>query len=185
MLLFAKSGEQPVVSPCQIIAVLAEVRHGAEAMLVKHNASLKIELQERSLTVLGNQPALVGALQNLIHNALQVKPENANLLIKVYTDSKAQEKFVIDVVDDGPGVSAANISKIFEPFFTTKSQGTGLGLAVVSAVAKSHGGIATVVNNQNGGACFSLRLPKLEGQKPKVFQPKPFSKTLATNGENS
>lgn len=185
MLLFAKSGEQPVVSPCEIITVLAEVRRGAEAMLVKHKASLKIELQDRFLTVLGNQPALIGALQNLIHNALQIKPENANLLIKVYTDTKAKERLVIDVVDDGPGVNVAHIDKIFEPFFTTKSQGTGLGLAVVSAVAKSHGGVATVANNQNGGACFSLRLPKLELQNSKVYQPNRFSKQLATNGDNS
>lgn len=185
MLLFAKSGEQPVVSPCEIMTVLTEVRQGAEAMLVKHNASLKIELQERSLTVLGNQSALVGALQNLIHNALQIKPEQAKLLIKVYSDRNAREMLIIDVVDDGPGVPETHLSRVFEPFYTTKSQGTGLGLAVVSAVAKSHGGLACVTNNQNGGACFSLRLPKLEVQKTNVYQPSLFSKQLATNGENS
>ena len=49
--------------------------------------------------------------------------------------------------------------KLFEPFFTTKSQGTGLGLAVVSSVANAHQGRVEVTNNAHGGACFSLILP--------------------------
>lgn len=61
--------------------------------------------------------------------------------------------------DNGPGVDLSQGDKIFEPFFTTKSQGTGLGLAVVSSVANAHQGRVDVANNEHGGACFSLLLP--------------------------
>lgn len=164
MLLFAKSGERQVVSECAIGAILTEVRRGSEAMLVKHKASLKIELQNSSFSVLGNAPALVGALLNLIHNALQVKTEHANIVIKVYGDATAANMVRIDVEDDGPGIPETALDKVFEPFFTTKSQGTGLGLSVVNAVAKSHGGEASVSNKKSGGACFCLRLPMLSSE---------------------
>ncbi|TMO69197.1 PAS domain-containing sensor histidine kinase, partial [Pseudoalteromonas sp. S3785] len=45
------------------------------------------------------------------------------------------------------------------------SQGTGLGLAVVSSVANAHQGRVEVVNNANGGACFSLLMPKCTTSK--------------------
>ena len=49
--------------------------------------------------------------------------------------------------------------KIFEPFFTTRSQGTGLGLAVVKSVAKSHHGDVSVSNGEREGAVFTIQLP--------------------------
>ena len=64
------------------------------------------------------------------------------------------------VTDDGPGIADDVIPHLFEPFFTTRPQGTGLGLAVVNAVAKAHGGDvrARVLSR---GSRFTLRLPLL------------------------
>lgn len=70
--------------------------------------------------------------------------------------------YVIRITDTGPGVPETLQERIFEPFFTTKpvGSGTGLGLATAYGVVQAHGGSIVVTNmQQNGGACFTLRVP--------------------------
>lgn len=68
---------------------------------------------------------------------------------------------VITVEDNGPGMSAEIVQRIFEPFFTTKpvGQGTGLGLAVVHGVMRTHGGAVDVSSQPGQGSCFTLYFP--------------------------
>lgn len=67
----------------------------------------------------------------------------------------------LSVTDDGPGMDAATLDRVFEPFFTTKQvdEGSGLGLAVVHGIAKSHDGEIVVHSSPGRGATFSLFLP--------------------------
>ena len=64
------------------------------------------------------------------------------------------------VSDDGPGISPANQAKAFEPFFTTarKQGGTGLGLSIVKAIARAHGGTASLSSGP-GGTTVTVVLP--------------------------
>jgi len=62
------------------------------------------------------------------------------------------------VSDHGPGVAHDMVSRIFEPFFTTKAQGLGLGLNICRTIVESHRGTLTVLNSDQGGAIFSLKL---------------------------
>ncbi len=77
---------------------------------------------------------------------------------------------VLAVEDEGPGVPEHLQQQIFEPFFTTRSNGTGLGLAVVQAVANSHNGIARCLNGRSGGARFELTLPVYLADPGTVFR---------------
>ncbi|BBN81104.1 PAS domain-containing sensor histidine kinase [Pseudoalteromonas sp. A25] len=156
MLLFAKSGEQQVVETVSMQQLLNEVKAGADAMVAMNDSTLDVVLPDPDIAVIGNKTALASAIQNLIHNSIQIIGAGAQ--IKVSAEQKA-DKICISVSDNGPGVDSNLLDKIFEPFFTTKSQGTGLGLAVVSSVANSHKGQVEVKNLPNGGACFSLLLP--------------------------
>jgi signal transduction histidine kinase len=65
---------------------------------------------------------------------------------------------LLEVSDDGPGITAENRLRIFEPFFTTKPSGTGLGLALVKRVVETHGGVVTLHSGATG-ATFALALP--------------------------
>ncbi|WP_289028074.1 ATP-binding protein [uncultured Paraglaciecola sp.] len=159
MLLFAKSGDGQVVSNISINDLMSELQQGADAMLQRQQAKLILQQPESDLTILGNKTALLGALQNLIHNALTIKPENAVINLSVVQDSDQPNWVSVSVKDNGPGIKDENINRIFEPFYTTKSNGTGLGLAVVKSVAQSHQGKISVSNLADGGACFTLRLP--------------------------
>jgi signal transduction histidine kinase len=91
--------------------------------------------------VRGDASQLELAIDNLVANALDHGGPNVSV-----TAWREGERAGVDVTDDGPGISEANLPKVFERFFTTgrDRQGTGLGLAIVSAVAKAHGGDVTV-----------------------------------------
>jgi two-component system sensor histidine kinase FlrB len=159
MLLFAKSGDEQVVTEISLHSLMQEVQQGADAMLQGQQAKLVLSLPEPDVIILGNKTALVGALQNLIHNALTVKPKNAVINLAASRQSDNPDWVNLSVADNGPGIKNENLHRIFEPFFTTKSNGTGLGLAVVKSVAQSHQGKVQVINLSDGGACFTLCLP--------------------------
>ncbi|MFT2091397.1 sensor histidine kinase [Paraglaciecola sp. 2405UD69-4] len=162
MLLFAKSGDAQVVSRVSIKSLLADLQQGVDAMLQKHQATFLVQEPQQDIHILGNQTALLGALQNLVHNALSVIPANAEISLSAKLCTEKPNTVKLCVMDNGPGIQKENVTRIFEPFFTTKSNGTGLGLAVVKSVAQSHQGQIAVSNLATGGACFTMALPVLE-----------------------
>ena len=159
MLLFAKSGDQQVVEQVSMQQLLSEVKAGADAMVTLNDSHLAVSLPEPDIQITGNKSAIASAIQNLIHNSIQVIGAGAEVKLSAATDEQNPNFVRISVSDNGPGVDLTQAEKIFEPFYTTKSQGTGLGLAVVSSVANAHQGRVDVTNNKGGGACFSLLLP--------------------------
>ena len=158
MLLFAKSGEQQVIEKVSMQQLLNEVKAGSDAMTATNLSKLDVLLPDPDIEVLGNKVALASAIQNLIHNSIQVIGQHAHIKVSAQRATQS-DKVRISVSDNGPGIDETQAEKIFEPFFTTKSHGTGLGLAVVSSVAHSHKGTVEVKNNEQGGACFSILLP--------------------------
>lgn len=180
MLLFAKSGDEQVVSEISLHTLMQEVQQGADAMLQSQNARLALSLPEPDVVILGNKTALAGALQNLIHNALTVKPKNAMINLAASRSSDNPDWVSLSVSDNGPGIAAENINQVFEPFFTTKSNGTGLGLAVVKSVAQSHQGQVQVRNLVEGGACFTLCLPTFDVNQS---QPQAIASTHTTQSQ--
>ena len=156
MLLFAKSGEEQVVSNISLSDLLASVEGSAQTMTTQAQQSLVFSGFEQDALLTGNLTALQGALLNLIHNASQVTAKGERIVVNATVNN---ECLTIAIVDKGPGVPDALKHKIFEPFFTTKTHGTGLGLAVVKSVVNAHNGTLGVSDMPQGGACFSVSLP--------------------------
>ncbi|MFC7205562.1 ATP-binding protein [Comamonas endophytica] len=79
----------------------------------------------------------------------------------------------LSVQDNGPGMDATTLQRIFEPFFTTKpvGQGTGLGLAVVHGVMRTHGGAVDVASTPGEGSRFTLYFPVAGGSAPVLPAP--------------
>ncbi|GLX77626.1 PAS domain-containing sensor histidine kinase [Thalassotalea insulae] len=163
MLLFAKSGKQQVVSPLSVNEIVQSSTDGLEALAAQADAKINIQTCPDDCHVLGNQNALTGAIQNLIHNSLQVIKTGAVIDISAY----CRDNFAyVSVKDNGPGISNELAAKIFEPFYTSRVQGTGLGLAVVKSVAQAHQGDVYLLSKAHEGAHFCIKLPLLMSEKP-------------------
>jgi two-component system sensor histidine kinase FlrB len=158
MLLFAKSGKQQVVEPLSVNELVTESVQGLEALINKASAQVNIKICDDDCHVLGNQSALTGAIQNLIHNSLQVVKHNAVIEVSTYCKN---ELAYISVLDNGKGIDKETADKIFEPFYTSRMQGTGLGLAVVKSVANAHQGDVHLLSETGEGAHFCISLPAI------------------------
>ena len=97
-------------------------------------------------------------LINLLENSIAVLSEGGIIEIIISCD---QEKDVVllEVRDNGPGVSDEDKHRLFEPYFSTKKSGTGLGLAIANTVVSDHGGQIRISDNIPTGAIFTVELP--------------------------
>jgi len=110
-----------------------------------------------SLVVAADPEAVRRALLNLVLNAVDAMPHGGELVVTTVTCRDGVE---IEVADSGPGLTDEAKRRAFEPFFTTKASGIGLGLAIVQRLIEAHGGGIGVCNCPEGGAAFTIRLPR-------------------------
>ncbi|HTR50373.1 MAG TPA: protoglobin domain-containing protein [Kofleriaceae bacterium] len=80
-------------------------------------------------------------VQHLVRNAVEAVDTGGQVTVAI---ERGEDRLVLDVEDDGPGIPDAVRARIFEPFFTTKSNGTGLGMAVVHTMVALHAGTITI-----------------------------------------
>ena len=112
-------------------------------------------------TVTADREMLRRAVLNLTLNAIDVMPRGGDLVITSFDGPRG---FELEVADSGPGIAPDQAPRVFDPFFTTKDHGTGLGLAIVQRIADAHGGKITVMNCPDGGAAFTIMLPRRGGE---------------------
>jgi signal transduction histidine kinase len=72
---------------------------------------------------------------------------------------------VVDVTDDGPGLTPEVAERVFNPFFTTKPQGSGLGLAIVRKIVDAHNGHIDLTTAPGQGTRFRVTLPLNSGEQ--------------------
>jgi len=160
MLLFSKSGTEQVVSPLLVSELIEDAVQTMDALINKANGQVDIQFSDDNSQILANKSALTGAIQNLLHNALQAANDKNQVKINIQTYLKDDHVY-ISVKDNGPGINADLVDKIFQPFYTSSSNGTGLGLAVVKSVVNAHQGEVSYLSHQGEGAHFCLKLPLL------------------------
>jgi two-component system, OmpR family, sensor kinase len=117
-------------------------------------------------TLTADPDRLAQALRNLIRNAVEhTRAPDGLVRLEVTARPGGMVRFV--VLDDGPGIEDDELEQVFERFQRTdddrsrKTGGAGLGLAIVRAIARAHGGDARAVRNPAGGARLELDLPRL------------------------
>ncbi|WP_087037854.1 sensor histidine kinase [Oceanisphaera profunda] len=161
ILLFAKPEQAPLADTLALSELLPECVEAATALLAAQGATLTLVQQDiTSSQVLGNRHALKGIVLNLLENAVDAGATELRLELLM-----AGNELEIRLQDNGKGMAPSVLKNIFTPFFTTRSQGTGLGLAAVSAVMRAHQGRVSVQSVLGEGSCFSLWLPKIENKQ--------------------
>jgi two-component system, OmpR family, sensor histidine kinase KdpD len=104
-------------------------------------------------------------LVNLLENAAKYTPKNARIVIEAHAVGEdAQSEVAISVSDDGPGLPIGDEERLFEKFERGRREdaiaGVGLGLAIARAIVVAHGGRITAKNAEQGGAVFTVYLPR-------------------------
>ena len=156
MLIFAR-GEAPLNDEVTLEQLLQGVSAAMEVPLANHGATCHIDNQIPNTRIVCNHDALISSIMNLINNALESGSDSVHLDICVSATREGRVR--IQVMDDGPGMSSEQKQKIMEPFYTTKTNGTGLGLAVVQAVARAHRADFLLTDSPAGGVSAELILP--------------------------
>jgi two-component system sensor histidine kinase FlrB len=162
MLIFVR-GDVKLTDTLTTAQLLDALREAMEVPLSSHRASCTFDNACADATVLCNRDTVVGALMNLVNNALQASPRGVALQVRV---AQRGEQICFAVIDDGPGFGADVAARIDEPFYTTKAQGTGLGLAVVRAVAQAHHGEFHIASAPGRGTSAELTLPLWPARSP-------------------
>ena len=160
MLIFVR-GDVRLTDTFSAGELFTALQAAAEMALASADAQCEWQCEAGAAVVHGNREVLVSALMNLVNNALQAAGKGAQLRIAARV---VGAELAISVCDNGPGFDAELAKHLNEPFFTSKAQGTGLGLAVVRAVAEAHGGSFELTSEPGQGACASLRLPLFDGR---------------------
>ncbi|MCI0586945.1 MAG: HAMP domain-containing histidine kinase [Planctomycetes bacterium] len=115
---------------------------------------------EEGAAVRGDARALGQVFLNLLLNsadALEARPAGERRIeVAIRREGSA---VVATVADDGPGMDPAKVPRVFDLFFTTKPKGTGLGLPMVYAVVRDHGGTIEIGNRPRGGFEVTMRFP--------------------------
>ncbi|MFJ4606224.1 sensor histidine kinase [Pseudomonas atacamensis] len=153
MLVFAR-GELPLTDRITPNALMQSLQ--AAALTHVQDLPIRWQCDSHAGELLCNRDTLVGALLNLIENAIQASAGDARLKVHCYTRGSTLR---LCVSDSGSGIEPTVLARLGEPFFTTKVTGTGLGLTVVKAVARAHQGELTLRSRVGRGTCAQVSLP--------------------------
>lgn len=133
------------------------------------NALLSNEIAASKVTVVNSIPAnlpplsadplwLEQILHNLLSNAIHAVQHTATPLI-YFTARLQPQQWLIQIEDNGPGLSHQQLDHLFTPFYTTRESGLGLGLTLCETLVQRMGGDIKAANSEYGGACFTLTFP--------------------------
>jgi signal transduction histidine kinase len=147
-------GEPAHAEPILFVEVMVAARED----LPERGATYEDRVEPTKVRVRAHHGLLSRCLHVLYENAIAASaPRPPTIETHAWV---ADQRFIIEVSDDGPGVSSAIASTIFEPLVTARVGGTGLGLALARRIVAAHAGTIALVPSANGhGATFRVELP--------------------------
>ena len=124
----------------------------------------QLQVAESTPRLIGSAGRLEQALQNLAANAIRHMPDGGTLTLSA---AREGDRVRVSVRDTGPGIPLEHLARIFDRFYkadasragTTIRSGSGLGLSIVQAIVRHHGGDVHAANAEGGGAVFTMVLP--------------------------
>ncbi len=147
-----------------LLALASDAVHDARSVAPKRDITMQVFDGPGTPEVLGDEARLRQVLSNLVANALQHTPESAGVAVRVGTDGG---NAVLEVCDEGPGMTGEDAQRVFERFYRTDSSrarasgGTGLGLSIVDSLVYAHGGTVSVTTAPGSGCRFTVTLPRI------------------------
>jgi two-component system nitrogen regulation sensor histidine kinase NtrY len=149
---------EPQLQELPLRELLAGVERLIRPALQERGIAFAIDVQPPALAVRADADLLEQALINLLRNAADATAGSPQPEVRIDCRIEA-DRCLIEVRDNGTGLTPEQREQIFVPFFTTKPGGSGIGLSLARRIAQSHGGRIAVLDNAPRGAVFRLSLP--------------------------
>jgi len=140
--------------------VIADVNDLIHDLSFNESVQIQVDMPAEKAWVLGDAVQLSQILLNVLRNAIQATHGQHDRRIQV-TVRRKETTLVLEVVDNGPGMTPDVLAQIATPFFSTKPDGLGVGLSIAQSIAKQHRGSLQIDNHPDGGARVCLQLPAL------------------------
>ena len=145
---------------------LARVVQGSiglmDSQFKKKGVEVRCMLPENLPPVILDVHQIQQVLVNLLLNAMEAMPDGGVIGVRCQTERRGRKGggyVVLQITDQGSGISREHLARIFNPFFTTKPEGTGLGLAIVHKILEQHQVVVEVVSDTSRGTTFTLKFP--------------------------
>jgi len=157
---------------CDLARLVRETAETYRPHLENNGFKLDCQLPATPVPVRGDGDALAQVIVNLLSNAEKYSNGAKEIALSVERRSAPLPHAEVRVLDRGPGVPAGSEEKIFEQFYRAHDslssgiQGSGLGLTLARQIARAHGGDVVYEPREDGGSCFSLRLPLTPSLSP-------------------
>jgi len=161
----------PRMVPADLNAIIGDAARLYSGVLQSSLVRLEQRLAPDAPRVRVDAEQIRQVIINLVDNALEalggpgapLRPDGSAPSIRIGTEcDEARQVLRCTVVDNGPGVPAADRDKLFMPYYSTKGRGSGLGLAIVRRIISEHGGRIEVGDAEPTGTTFTIELP-MEG----------------------
>jgi len=123
----------------------------------KKNIQFEVKIEPISLELAADPELIEQALINLLLNALQAVDSQKGPVIQLAARMDSRSHILIQVSDNGPGISKENLEKIFIPFFSTKEGGSGIGLSLSRQIMRLHNSSISVQSKPGVETTFTLR----------------------------
>jgi PAS domain S-box-containing protein len=133
----------------------------AEGDARRNGVTLRVDLAEDPLPVIGDRIQLQQVILNLVVNGVEATSSVTDRAREVQIRSRRHEsdQALVLVLDSGIGIEPGTLDRIFDTFYTTKPQGMGMGLAISRSIVENHGGKLQAIPNDGPGMRFELTLP--------------------------
>jgi len=156
---FGKIGSIPKLEQTDLVP---QIQQMLDYMRRRTTSKVQFSLEKNGLEYLEapiSPPLFDWVIENLLKNALDAMEGKGSITMRLRDENG---KVLIDVIDNGRGISTANIRRVFDPGFTTKKRGWGLGLSLSRRIIESyHKGELFVKQSEPGkGSIFRIVLPK-------------------------
>ena len=154
--------------PVDLVTLINDTIELLRPILIEKQIEVFLKLNPRSQIIAEVDPdAFKEIILNAIKNSVEAINHTHGRIEISLQDTGAW--IILEIKDNGKGISADKMKYVFTPFFTTKSHGTGMGLVNIYKAVKAHKGYVELKSQESSGTTLTVKLPKY--QEPKKFIP--------------
>lgn len=146
-------------------SVIDEIVNVSQDRIRMKNIDLQVDYPNDLVFVYWDADKIILALLNILVNAVEaIEHNNGRISVVV---KKESDNAIVEITDNGSGISQESLPRLFEPYYTSKRNGIGLGLASTLNIIQVHGGAIEVTSEENKFTTFNIILPlKISASKP-------------------